>query len=281
MIGCHKQETKNFDSPISDLGHIDVILDSTAWYAIQNDSFIQNEFGILNQDTAYYGGKPSFDFYLLGNLNFLHFSLNKGYWNNQEGGGVLVFQTQKPDQKELLLNSWKQHYSDSLFVHTYTGTEFKLDEIMAWYEKDTTKLKEATMFANLTTYSAEAYKNWGISDSIIEAGLAMQEFMKDWGGETLNSRLFNSITALYMTINAQEYKEIKSALTAVGYEEKDKLFTHTSNPPIYISISEQIKKSKYDKVKFKLNHSISEKEIVFGPMAKLMLKDDEAWFEFK
>jgi len=119
-----------------------------------------------------------------------------------------------------------------------------------------------------------------ITDSVVNAGLAMKQFMGDWGGEPLKNRLFNSITELYLTINQQEFKEIRSALLAVGYEENKNSFTHASNPPIYISISEENSKPKYSKVKFKLNRSIAEKEIVFSPMAKLRLNGDEGWFVF-
>jgi hypothetical protein len=280
LFGCTEQASKSIHAPISDLGHIDVILDSATWYAIKNDSFIQNEFGVLNVDTAYYGGKPSYDLYVLGHLNFLHLSLAKAFWDNQQGGGVLVFQTQKPGQKESLLNSWKQFYRDSLFVHSFKGSDFTLDEVMAWYKHDTTKPKEANIFANLTTYSADAYKNWGITDSIVSAGLAMKQFMGDWGGEPLKTRLFNSISELYMTINQREFKEIKSALLAVGYEENQNRFTHSANPPIYVTINEENQKSKYSKVKFKLNRSVADKEIVFSPMAKLKLSGTEGWFVF-
>ncbi|MES1217656.1 MAG: DUF5829 family protein [Bacteroidota bacterium] len=280
FFACTEQATKSVNGPISDLGHIDVILDSVTWHAIKNDSFIQNEFGVLNVDTAYYGGKASYDLYVLGHLNFLHLSLAKAFWNNQQGGGVLVFQTQKPGQKEALLNSWKQFYKDSLFVHSFKGSDFTLDEIMPWHKRDTTKPEEANIFPNLTTYSVDAYKNWGITDSIVNAGLAMKQFMGDWGGEPLKNRLFNSITELYMTINQQEFKEIRSALLAVGYEENKNSFTHPSNPPIYISISEENSKPKYSKVKFKLNRSVAEKEIFFSPMATLRLSGYEGWFVF-
>ncbi len=280
MIGCTEQTKKFVLDPISDLGHIDVILDSTTWYAIKNDSFIQNEFSVLNVDTAYYGGKPSYDLYLLGNSNFLHLSLAKGFWNYQQGGGVLVFQTQKPGQKDTLLNSWQQFYADSLYVHTFKGSDFTIDEVMAWYKDDTAKAKEATLFANLTTYSADAYRNWGITDSIVNEGLAMKQFMGSWGGEQLNTKLFNSITELHMTINQQEFKEIKSALLSIGYEEKKNNFTHVVNPPIFITISEEKTRSKYSQVKFKLNNSIAEKEIVFSSKTTLKLSGNEAWLIF-
>ena len=51
--GCTEQISKSVNAPISYLGHIDLILDLVTWYAIKNDSFIQNEFGVLNVDTAY------------------------------------------------------------------------------------------------------------------------------------------------------------------------------------------------------------------------------------
>ena len=280
VLGYTQQASKSTNAPVSDLGHIDVILDSTTWYAIRNNSFIQNEFGVLNIDTAYYGKKPSYDIYVLGQLNFLHLSLAKAFWNDQQGGGVLVFQTQKPEQKEILLNSWKQFYKDSLFVHSFKGNDYTLNEIMAWYKPDSTKPKKARMFANLTTYSADAYKNWGITDSMVKTGLVMKQFMNDWGGEPLKSRLFNSITELYMTINKQEFKEIESSLLAVGYRESKNNFTHPSKPAIYISISEENTGSKYSKVKFKLNRSVAEKEIIFSPIAKLKLSGNEGWFVF-
>lgn len=83
-----------------------------------------------------------------------------------------------------------------------------------------------------------------------------------------------------MTINQQEFKEIRFALLAAGYEENKNSFTYASNLSIYITISEENSKSKYSKVKFKLNRSIAEKEIVFSPMAKLKLSGNEGWFVF-
>lgn len=268
-------------TPVSDLGHIDVILDSTTYYSIKNNSFLQNEFGVFYSDTAYYGGKPSYDLYVLGHLNFLHLSLAKGFWNNQQGGGVLVFQTRKPNMKDSLLTAWKQFYKDSLFIHTYKGDGFTLEEIMAWYKTDTSKSKEPKFFANLTSYSTEAYSSWGITDSVVNAGLSMKRFMESWGGKDLDNKLFHSITELYMTINKKEFKEIKSSLLATGYKKKRNVFTHSFNPVIYITESEEKGKSKYSKIKFKLNRPVAESEIVFSPRATLKLNGDEAWFIFK
>src|SRR5688500_11373594 len=86
-----KTEAQKFAGPASDLGHIDVILDSATWFAIKNDSFIQNEFSVVELDTIHYGGKPSYDVYLLGLNNFMHLSLAKEFWKNQQKGGAIVF----------------------------------------------------------------------------------------------------------------------------------------------------------------------------------------------
>ncbi|MEP6845439.1 MAG: DUF5829 family protein [Panacibacter sp.] len=277
LFSCNQHEKENGSSiPASDLAHIDLILDTATWTAVKNDSYMQKEFGVLSNDTAYYGGKPSYDLYLLGQLNFLHLSQAKAFWNNQRGGGVLVFQTQKPGLKDSLLNSWKQFYKDSLFVHTYKGSDFKLDEIMAWYKTDSTKPKEPSIFANLTTYSADAYKNWGITDSIVNAGLAMKQFMSDWGGKELENKLFNSITELHMTINQKEFTEIRSALLATGYIEDNNKFSHEHNPTVFITVSAQEGRSKYSKVKFSLTRSVETKEIVFSPFLTLKLNGSEA-----
>ncbi len=70
---------------------------------MKTDSFFQTAFGNLYIDTASYGGKPSYEIFILGSLNFLHFNLAKEFWNNQEGGGVAIFQSEKPGQKDSLI----------------------------------------------------------------------------------------------------------------------------------------------------------------------------------
>lgn len=271
-----KKDTQS-TGPVSDLCHIDLIVDTATWLVIKNDSFFQKEFAILESDTAYYGGNPSYDLYALGQLNFLHISQAKGFWENQKGSGVLIFQTQKPGMKDSIFTSWKQFYKDSLYVHTYKGPDFTLEEVMPWYKSDTTKPKEPSIFPNLTSYSADAYKNWGITDSMVNAGLSMKQFMASWGGKELESRLFDAITELHMTINQKEFVEMRSALLAAGYTENNKIFTHSFNPAVYITVSEEKGKPKYSKVKFRLTRSVEEKQIIFGPSMTLKLNGDEGW----
>ena len=280
FFSCKNQTTEVVVGPASDLAHIDVILDSATYEAIKNDSFMQTEFGVLNIDTAYYAGKPSYDLYLLGHRNFLHLSLAKGYWNNQKGSGVVVFQTRRPGVIDSVLGSWKQYYHDSLKIYTYKGHDFVLDEVMAWHKSDSLKPKEPVIFANLTSYSKDAYGNWGISDSIVDAGLSLKVFMEGWGGDALKDKLFYSLDELHMTVNAVEFIEIKSALLSIGYTESENTFTHRYNPTIYIVLSEDNTRPKYSKVKFRLNSSSLEKEIVFSPHATLKLRGNEAWFIF-
>jgi hypothetical protein len=280
ISGCTDQTSQSVKAPVSDLGHIDVILDSTTWHAIKNDAFLQKEFGVVMLDTTYYENKPRYELYLLGHLNFLHLNQARVSREHQLGGGVMAFQTQQPGQKDALLAAWKHYYKDSLSVHTSSGDDFTLDELLAWYKKDTTQPKQAIFFANLTSYSAETYKNWGITDSLVNEGRAMEKFMASWGGEPLKDRLFHSITELYLTLNEQEFKELKSALLAVGYEEMKNNFTHPTNPAVYITRSEEKGQPKYSKVKLRLNSSVPEKEIVFSPKASLKLSGNEGWFVF-
>ncbi|MES1223234.1 MAG: hypothetical protein ABUT20_47510 [Bacteroidota bacterium] len=282
LTSACKQSSSTTASPVSDLAHIDVILDSVTWFAIKNDSFIQKEFGVMNIDTAHYGGKASYDIYVLGQLNFLHLSLAKDFWKNQQGGGVMTFQTWKPDMKDSLISSLQHFYTDSVYVHNYKGADFTLNEVMPPHKKDSSKVVEATIFPNLSTYSAEAYKNWGITDSIVNAGLSFQQFMADWGGEDLKNKLFHSISELHINANQKELNDLKSALLATGYSENsNNVFTHSSNPSVYITPGEEKDKPKYSKVKFRLTHSVAEKEIVFSPSATLKLSGNEAWFLFR
>lgn len=283
LCACNdtKKETQS-TGPVSDLCHIDLIVDTATWDAINKDSFFRKEFAVLESDTAYYGGKPSYDIYALGKLNFLHISQAKGFWDNQQGSGVMVFQTQKPGMKDALVASFKQYFKDSLNIRTYKGPDFTLDEIMPpWNKPDSTKPMEPGMFPNLTSYSADAYKKWGITDSMVKAGLAMKQFMVSWGGKELESKLFDAITELHITINKKEFVEIKSALLCMGYAGNDNTFTHSFNPSVNITLSEEKGKPKYSQVKFRLTRSVEEKEIIFSPSMTLKLKGNEGWLILK
>lgn len=279
MAGACSQKKKEIQAtgPVSDFCHIDLVVDTATWMAIKNDSFFQKEFAVMEIDTAYYEGKPSYDIYALGQLNFLHISQAKGFWTDQNGGGVLVFQTQKPGMKDSILAAWKQFYKDSLYVHTYKGSDFTLEEVMPWYKSDSTKPKQPGIFPNLTSYSADAYKNWGITDSMVNRGLAMKQFMVSWGGKELDSKLFDAITELHMTINQKEFIEIRSALFCMGYTEHNNTFTHSFNPAVYITVTEEKGKPKYSLVKFKLKKAVEEKEIIFSSSLTLKLNGNEGF----
>ena len=80
MHSC-SQKAATFSAPESDLGHVDLILDSAAFHAVLQDSFFRQEFSSLFQDTTMYS-KPSYDIYLTGQEAFLHISLAKEYWND-------------------------------------------------------------------------------------------------------------------------------------------------------------------------------------------------------
>jgi hypothetical protein len=186
----------------------------------------------------------------------------------------MVFQSQKPAMKDSLLASWKQYYHDSLDVHTYKNSEFTLDEIIVFW--DSTKPKKPALYADVTSYSADAYKTWGITDSFINAGLALKQFMSSWGGEELENRLFHSITELHLSINQKEFTEIRSALLATGYKEENNKFIQENNPTVFINVTEEKGKSKYSKVKFSLTKNFGSKDIVFSPLLTLKLNGTEA-----
>lgn len=101
--------------------------------------------------------------------------------------------------------------------------------------------------------------------------------MASWGGKELESKLFGGITELHMTINEKEFTEMKSALLATGYTEKNKIFTHSFNPSVYITVSEEKGNPKYSQVKFRLNKAVQEKEIIFSPSMTLKLNGNEGW----
>ena len=273
LCACTRHTEKNI-APATDLAHIDIILDSATWTAVKNDSFMQKEFAVMHNDTAVYSGKNSYDIYLLGELNFLHLSQAKDFWKDRSGGGTLVFQSQKPGMKDSLLASWKYYYPDSLRSITYKGNDFTLYEIIAAY--DSTKPKKPEMFADLSSYSTDAYKNWGITDSVINAGLSLKQFMSDWAGEEGSGKLFKSITELYLNIDQKEFIEIRSALLATGYKEEENKFIHTNNPTVFINKTENNSIPKYSKIKLSLTKNIAPKEIVFSPQLSLKLNGYEA-----
>ncbi|SDB58424.1 hypothetical protein SAMN03097699_2308 [Flavobacteriaceae bacterium MAR_2010_188] len=270
-LSACKKEQKLLPVPVSDLGHVDLILDSTAFHAILQDSFLTNEFAVLSQDTTMYS-KPSYDIYLTGREAFLHISLAKEYWADKAGSGVMIFQTRRPGKADSLLLGWKKFYRDSLIKHTFEGGDFSLGEIMPYRKKDSTRPVQPNFTPLLTSYSAQAYKNWGFNDSLINNGLPMQEFMNSWDTAT-QSKLFKKLKSLHVQLTEQEFTEMESALQTMGYEKQANGFTHAFNPSVYYTITEKNEVPKYTRIEIELAGAAAERTIHLGTAYTIKVKD--------
>ena len=270
IMTCHGDVDK-LTAPASDLGHVDLVVDSNAFHSILQDSFLRNEFAVLYQDTTMYS-KPSYDIYLLGQEAFLHISLAKEYWDNKAGSGVMIFQSRKPGKDDSLYNAWKQFYPDSLLHKTFKGGDFDLGEILPYRKKDTTRPASPGFTPILTSYSEQAYKNWGFNDSMIVNGVSMKSFMHSWD-TTAQQRLFKKIKALHVQVTDQEFKEMKSALETMGYQFANDHFMHTDNPVIYFSIIQNNKAIRYQKIEIELSSVAPERIIHLGNTYTIRIKD--------
>jgi hypothetical protein len=276
-VACCTLEKKSFSAPLSDLGHIDLILDSAAYFSVMNDNFLTNEFAFFFKDTVTYGGKPSYDLYLGGQQNFLHISLAKGYWQDKSGSGVLTFQTRRPDQKDSLYLTWKQYYSDSLFSHMYNGPDFNLGEVMVYEKKDSSKPPDPVFFSNLTSYSSQSYKNWGFGDSDVINGISMSRFMANWDS-SVKQKLFKKINALHVQITQDEFKDLSSALKTVGYTEGDGKFIHEFNPPVYYRIGKNNAVPKYTLIDVELSKPVTDTTYSIGTAYQVEIKGNQLKF---
>lgn len=261
---------KSMQAPTSDLAHVDLVLDSLAFQAILQDSFLREEFAVLYQDTTVYS-KPSYDIYLLGSESFLHISLAAEYWENKEGSGVMIFQTRKSSKGNSLQSAWKQFYSDSLYFHTYQGGDFELEEIMPYRKKDLSKPVEPNFTPILTSYSTEGYKNWGFDSSEISEGLSMQKFMNSWDINS-QSKLFKKLKALDVQLTSQEFAEMESALHAMGYIQQKNRFLHNFNPTINFTITDANITPKYTRIEIELAKKSPDRTILLGDTYEITVK---------
>lgn len=277
LCSCKEDKSKTIP-PTSDLGHIDLILDSAAFYDILKDSFLIKEFAVVTQDTTMYS-KPSYDIYMLGSEAFLHISLAKEYWENKAGSGVMIFQTQKPGKGDSLLLSWKQFFKDSLSATSFKGSDFTTSEVLPYRKKDSLKPADPNFTPILMSYSVQAYRNWGFSDSVITHGLSMKEFMRSWDSSS-QTKLFRKVKSLHVQITKQEFAEMESALYAMGYSRNEDHFLHELNPKVYYTITENNVVPKYTRIEIELSKSTSEREIRIGNMYQIHINEKDMVIDY-
>lgn len=264
-------------APVSDLGHVDLVLDSAAFHAVVRDSFLTKEFSVFFQDTTLYS-KPSYDLYMLGGEAFLHISLAEEYWENKAGSGVMIFQTRKPEKYDSLLLVWKHYFKDSLSTKNFEGGDFLTGEVLPYRKKDPAKPAEPNFTPILMSYSVQGYKNWGFSDSIITNGVSMQEFMRSWD-TTSQEKLFRKIKALHVQVTKQELAEMESALFAMGYSQHKDHFKHEFNPEVYYTVTEFNAVPKYQRIEIELTKPTAEREIRLGTMYSIHVNGKEMIIE--
>lgn len=278
FCNCSPQKrTSDVVAPVSDLGHVDLVLDSAAFYAIVSDSFLTKEFSVFFQDTTMYS-KPSYDLYLLGSEAFLHISLAKEYWENKAGSGVMIFQTRKPEKHDSLLLAWKHYFKDSLSTKNFEGGDFLTGEVLPYRKKDPSKPAEPNFTPILMSYSVQGFKNWGFSDSIITNGVSMQEFMHSWD-TTSQEKLFQKIKALHVQVTKQEFAELESALYAMGYTFHTDHFMHEFNPDVHYTVTEFNVVPKYTRIEIELSEPTAKREIRLGTMYTIHINGKEMIIE--
>lgn len=253
LSSCQKEVEAEVEIkiPTSEMGHIDLVLDSLAFHDVLQDTFLTEIFSVSSQDTTMYS-KPSYDLYLLGQETFLHFSLAKEFWDKMEGSGVLVFQSINPGMGDSLLQAWQTHHADSLYFHTYKGSDFQLEEIMPNRKINPEESKQANFTPILTSYTKESYLNWGFTEDELKQGVSMRQFMKSWDTTTVN-KPFKKINALAVQVLPQELVELESALITLGYTKGTESFTHQIHPEIYYSIFESSPFTRYTKIEIELD----------------------------
>lgn len=254
LSSCKKKEVEKeieIKIPTSEMGHIDLVLDSLAFYDVLQDTFLTEIFSVSSQDTKMYS-KPSYDLYLLGQETFFHLSLAKEFWENMEGSGVIVFQSLNPGVGDSLLQAWQTHYADSLYFHTYEGSDFQFQEVMPNRKKNSESSKQANFTPILTSYTKESYLNWGFSEDELKQGVSMRQFMKSWDTTTM-SKPFKKIKALAVQVLPQELVELESALMTLGYSKGTESFTHSIHPEIHYSIFEATPFTRYTKIEIELD----------------------------
>jgi len=251
ITGCGSEKEK-IPVPTSFLGHVDIILDTTTIRQISEDEFMMKTFGISSFDTLIIGNQKSYDMFMIGRENFLHFSQAREYYRNQQGGVSLIFQSKKPEMKDSLMNTWKKFTDVALDVNVSNGAGFTLYEIMPLYSLTSATHPKVTPI--LTTYSTESYRTWGFTDSISN-GVGMRTFLSGMGS---SAALFDKITEIHLNATSKELEILKSGLFAAGYSEDGLEFELPGSATIFVTVNENENLNRLVNMKFALSRNVPE-----------------------
>jgi hypothetical protein len=207
-LACKEAKPK-INVPAIDPGHIGIVLDSAAYFDLLNDKFLTQEFAQMFIDTLY-RPEPLIDMYLTGREAFLNVRLAKAHYQGKAGKGIMMFQTRKPGQVDILLQNWKKFYKDSLESYVYDGDGLKLAEITPFINKKNLTNNKPDLSIFLASYTVPTYKNWGFSDSAIAKGVTMNTFMNSWDSRT-QTKLFKKFKSFQIQLTAEELQQIESS----------------------------------------------------------------------
>lgn len=274
ISGCGPEKEK-IPVPISFLGHVDIILDTSTIRQISEDEYMMKTFGMSSFDTLMMGNQRSYDMFIIGRENFLHFSQARDYYQNQSGGVNLIFQSKKPEMKDSLMNTWKKFTDFALDVNVSSGTGFTLYEIMPMYSM--TNVTHPRVMPILTTYSTESYRTWGFTDSL-SSGVGMRTFMSGYGSSAV---LFDKITEVHLNATSKEFEILKSGLFAAGYSEEGTEFRLPGSGTVFVTVNENENINRFVSIKFSLSRVLSQPfEKTFSRL-KVSLDGNTGWFTYQ
>jgi hypothetical protein len=269
LTGCGKNETV----PETDLGHLDIILDTATFRQVAGDFFLKSGFGLCILDTAMYKGQPSIDYFVVGQENFFHFSDQRGFWAQQPGSVNLIFQTRKPDMKDSIYIVWKRNASYGLEENISESPGNMLIEVFPLVNWNDISFSRVLPF--ITTHSAETYRTMGYNDNDIRNGVNMKSFITKNVG-SVEGLVFKSFLEIELYATTQEKQTLNAAFLAAGYETDGDKYVRSGNPTIKINVKEEPVFYKISKAKVKLSKSIPSVEKKYNRMKVFFLNDEAA-----
>ncbi|MCX7877238.1 MAG: hypothetical protein N2510_01205 [Ignavibacteria bacterium] len=270
FLGCSKEK---FRSPEIQLGHVDIIIDNESYIKLTQDTFMTRYFAMTFYDTSEYGKQPTYDFFMIGQENFLHFSDTRGFYEKQTGGANLIFQTIKPGMLDSLKIAWKNYSTYALDDNSSSGPSHTLYELFPLLNWD--RVEKPRLIPFLTTYSPESYRNWNLNTE----GADMRTFLASQAGAGINRVLFKKINAVYLNATERENELLRAALMVSGYKEENGIFTHPSSAAIYINTIQDENINRFTKCRISLS-SPFQYENKFGRL-RISMKETECWLYYE